>query len=353
MAKRSIALAGGVVLVVLGLGRARLQQAWQGRNPAPLPVRVQASPPTAPPVLVEPRQATLSFHTPSEGTDYDSAELEWVKPLEGESAPAAPPPAVALPLTEKPLSCLLLSGYYRLSLKSITPARVGDFIAAAALPVRADAPGTFPLPGTMSRRYVGYIGARRGPPGEAPVAVFCAVQVKVRDGTGEFVLVFDEPKASVELEYASLRPRPDNAWPITNVFLEDPARLSFDCPLSHVDHRVVIDRSDGWTTMLARPVPPEDDRQLAALLQRMRDLLKAQARTAAANPDRFDARYRGMTAERLPNSEHFRTLESFGTYVKRVTGGPPQTVELGDRLRVLKSGADGWQVQALRVTEER
>jgi hypothetical protein len=85
----------------------------------------------------------------------------------------------------------------------------------------------------------------------------------------------------------------------------------------------------------------------------MRDLLKAQARTAAANPDRFDARYRGMAAERLPNFEHFRTLESFGTYVKRVTGGPPQTVELGDRLRVLKSGADGWQVQPLRVTENQ
>jgi hypothetical protein len=104
--------------------------------------------------------------------------------------------------------------------------------------------------------------------------------------------------------------------------------------------------------MLALPIPPEDDRQLAALLQRMRDLLKTQAKTAAAKPDRFDPRYRGLPTDRLPNSEHLRTLETFGAYIKRVTSGPPQTVEMGDRLRVLKGGADGWQVKAMRVAEE-
>jgi hypothetical protein len=363
MLKRGLVVAGGVVLMALVIARAWMQQPSGGREAAPPASRVQARPRAlpalsatpllAPPLLVEPRHTTLSFRISPEGTDYDSAEFEWLKPLEGESTPAAPPTGFAIPLTGISPSCPILSGYYRLTLKNIALGRVADFIAAAALPVRADNLGAFPLPETMSRRYVGYVGARRGPPGEAPVAVFCAAQVDVRRGTGEFLLVFDEPKPPLELDYASLRPRPDNAWPITNVFLEDAARLSFDCPLSHVDHRVVIDRSDGFTTMVALPVPPEDDRQLAALLQRMRDLLKAQARTAAANPARFDARYRGMAAERLPNYEHLRTLETFRTYVKRVTSGPPQTVEVGDRLRVVKGGVDGWLVKAERVGEER
>ncbi|HEV7401640.1 MAG TPA: hypothetical protein VGO11_01890, partial [Chthoniobacteraceae bacterium] len=259
--------------MILGLERVWFQQTSGSREKAPRAAEIQASPvskpppstlpPVAPlpPMLVEPRLATLSFHIPPEGTDYDSAELEWLKPLEGESAPAAPPAGFAIPLTGIMPSCQMLSGYYRLTFKNIALKRVGDFVAAAALPVRADTPGVFPVPGTMSRRYVGYVGARRGPPGEAPVAVFCAAQVDVRGGTGEFLLCFDEPKVPLDLDYAGLHPRPDNAWPITNVFLEDAARLSFDCPLSHVDHRVVIDRSDGLTTMLALPVPPEDDRQ--------------------------------------------------------------------------------------------
>lgn len=349
-------MACGVILVVLLFGRARMvHKAGARKEPPPA---AEATP--APSIASTPAKAaipqtnaTLTFQVPPEGTDYDSVEFALVKPLEDETPGAMELKEAVMPAT-KDTTFTLPTGYYRVTLKSSTPARVRDFVAASALPVRpGKAPASFPLPGSMSRKYVGYVGARRGPPGETPVAVFCAVQVEIRSGTGEILIVFDEPKAPLEMDYAAMKPRPDNAWPISNVFLEDPARLSFDCALSHVDHRVVIDRSDGVTTLLALPVPPEDDRQLGALLQRMRDLLKAQAKTAAAKPERFNARYRGLAAERLPNNEHMKTLETFRAYVNRVTSGQPQSVAMGDRLRILKSGSDGWEVKALRSGEER
>ena len=307
-----------------------------------------------PPVVLRREMAGLCLSMPSGGTDYDTAEISWVRPL-GEEPLATPPKhGQSVSLNFKTAgSCISLpTGIYKLTLKSRTPARIREFVLAPELALRhrgehpESSAASISLPPSLSRTYTGFGGSSMTPQSaEGPTGIFCGININVKDGSGDFILVFQPMNREQTLRYGALKPRPDTVWPISNLFLEDPVRLAFDCPLSHADHRMTISAADGRITLVPTYIAPENDRQQSDMFDRMRALIQVQARTAGQKPAWFDPRYLNLPAEQLPNFANVLSRERFAWHLSRIARNPVQPFELGSRVTVRQSGEGAWDVQ--------
>ena len=295
----------------------------------------------------------LAVMMPPTGTDYDSLLVEWLRPLDDEPLATPPRQPLSLPLTFKHLKATepLPTGIYRLTLQSWTPDRIRDFVLVASLPVRAmagaDAPPAFPLPPSISRSYAGLADVAPDPrDGEYPIGFFCGLRVDVRKTTGQAVLAFESLRHEQTVRFSTLRPRPDTVWPVSNLYLSDPAHLTFDCPLSHADHRITLDIIDGRATVLPETMIPDDRERMGEMLERMRNLIRIQARESLRHPQWFDARYLNLPVQQLPNYENLLSLDKYARHLARITQSPLKRIEVGTQLTVRHQARGGWTAVA-------
>ncbi len=337
-----------------------------GANPLRLTVRVPGwsgalitLPPAAedgcfyiPDAITLPREmACLDLTMPVVGTDYDMAEVIWLRALDEEplALPLGRSSFVPLDFHDTKRLAPLPTGIYRCTLKSQDGARIREFDLSPELALHArkdpSAPMVVTLPPSLSRTYVGFAGsaAESGQAGGS-TGFFCGINLKLRKNTGELLLAFRPLLREQSVRYSDLKPRPDTVWPISNLFLQDPVSLSFDCPLSHGDYRVVFRAADGQFTAQPELVLPEDGLQKKELFGRMRALIQVQARNAAANPDLFDARYARLPVQQLPNYENLLSFDHFARHLGRLSRIPAKPIELGSQITVRQAGQSSWDV---------
>jgi len=178
------------------------------------------------------------------------------------------------------------------------------------------------------------------------------INLNLRKNTGDLLLAFRSLQSEQSVRYSDLKPRPDTVWPISNVFLQDPVSLAFDCPLSHVDYRMIIYAADGRFTVLPELVLPEDEGQQKELLGRMRALIQLQARKAAERPDFFDPRYTRLPVQQLPNYENLLSITNFARHLTRLSHAPTTPIDLGSQITVRQAGPSSWDVHVDRIREE-
>ena len=296
--------------------------------------------------------ATLRLTMPEGGTDYDLLEAAWVRPLPDEPSATAPARifSVSLDSNSPPHSLTLPTGSYRLTVKSRTPQRVRDFVLNPALAIRP-ADNAVSLPPSLCRTYVGFAGTATDP-NDGVTGLLCGLNISLQQNTGQLVMAFPPLKGGQTWRYATLRPRPDTVWPVGNLFLEDPGHLSFDCPLSYVDHRVLLLAADGLVTLLPEVIAPEDQRQQTDMLARMKLLLPAQARRSKQQPEAFDPRYLGLRIEELPNYQNLSSREQYARHLARLAKIVTRPIELGAQLNVRGESSHGWEVQVTRIYDQ-
>jgi hypothetical protein len=283
---------------------------------------------------------------PPGGSDYDFAEFSWRGPLADQplATPPAEPPQFALDFPrEKEIA--LPTGRYRLVIRSRTPDRVRDFGLHPGVTAGAGTP-EIALPVSLSRSYTGLAGHTPDPQdGKYPIGFFCGFSIDVRSNRGTALLAFESLRRVQTVTYATLRPRPDTVWPVSNLYLADPAHLTFDCPLSHADHRITLDLADGRATVLPEIILPEDPRRTREALERMRKLIRAQAAETARRRAWFDPRYVDLPVARLPNQENLESEQRYARHLARIAASPARPIEVGAQVSV-RHGRDGaWSVQ--------
>jgi hypothetical protein len=305
--------------------------------------------------LTLPREtARISLAMPASGTDYDTLAIEWLQPLDGEPRATPPSQPQVVPLTFKRSKICepLPTGFYRLVLQSRTPERIADFVLIPSLVLRATAsqspPPSFSLPPSISRSYTGLADSAPDPQDdEYPVGFFCGVNIDVRRNSGEAILAFQSLRREQTLRYTSLRPRPDTVWPVTNLYLADPAHLTFDCPLSHADHRLTLDLADGRATLLAEVLMPDDRDRMREMLERMVSLIQSQAHDSLKHPERFDPRYLKLPVNQLPNYDSLLSLDKYARHLTRIAQSPLRQIEIGAQIVVRHNGRSGWSVNVV------
>jgi hypothetical protein len=300
------------------------------------------------PIILRRKLADLALSMPAAGTDYETAEVVWVHSLEEEPLALPLGRNTFIPLDFKGAKRLVLpTGVYRCTLKGRNVARVRDFdlITALVLHARGERSAVVSLPPSLSRTFVGFAGSAVDPQSpDGPTGFFCGIDLNLRKNTGDLLLSFLPLQREQVLQYPDLKPRPDTVWPISNLFLEDPVSLAFDCPLSHADYRMVIHAADGRVTLLPELIVPDDERQQNELLNRMRALIQAQARNAAGKPDRFDPHYLHLPMQQLPNYENLVSRDHFARHLTRLARTAVKPIELGAEVTVRQDGQQLWEV---------
>ena len=311
------------------------------------------------PVALSRKMAGVALTIPALGTDYDIAEIVWVRSLDEEP--------LALPLGRNayvPLNFAgtkrlepLPTGIYRCTLKGRSDARVRDFDLSPelALGTKKDAstPTVLDLPPSLPRTYVGFAGFAADPEQtDRTTGFFCGINVNLRKNTGDLLLAFRPLQHEQSVRYSDLKPRPDTVWPISNLFLQDPVSLSFDCPLSHVDYRMMVYAADGRFTVQPELILPDDERQQKELLGRMRALIQIQARKAAERPNFFDPQYAHLPVQQLPNYENLLSLNNFVRHLTRLSRTPAVPIDLGSQITVRQAGSFSWNVHVDSIHSE-
>lgn len=301
------------------------------------------------PVVLSREMACFALAMPTVGTDYDFAEVAWLRPLDNEPLATASGAPALIPLDFNGMKRLapLPSGVYTCTLKGRGAARIRDFHLRPELALRPNKDqslsSSVSLPPSLSRTYIGFAGsAADSQQSGGSTGFFCGVSINLRKNGGELLLAFRPLENEQSLRYADLKPRPDTFWPISNLFLQDPVSLAFDCPLSYVDYRMVLHAADGRFTLLPELVPPEDGGQQRELLERMRALIRAQAHSAAGNPGSFDSRYARLPVEQLPNFENLLSPNHFARHLARLSRTPATMIELGSQITVQREGQSSW-----------
>lgn len=311
------------------------------------------------PVILRRDTASFSLEMPAVGTDYDVAQVEWLRSLPGEPLALPMGKEVFVPLDFAGAKRLppLPTGIYRCVLKGRSDVRARDFnlVSELALAPLQSSPRhrTLPLPPALPHFYIGFAGLASDPQqgGGSATGLFCGINIHLRKNTGDLLLASRPLQNAQVVRYGDLRPRPDTVWPVSNLFLEDPVTLAFDCPLSHLDHRMLLSGADGRFTILPQMILPEDERQQKDLFTRMRTLLQVQARNAAARPDFYDSRYLRIPSQQLPNYENFASFANFTRHLSRMSQAAARPIELGAQLSIQKSGANGWKTQVDRMPD--
>jgi len=299
------------------------------------------------------QRADLSVELPPGGTDYDSIELLWLHPLDNQPAASMLEPVRVVPLDFSGRKSLtgLATGIYQVTLKSRTPDRIAPFILQHTLTITDER--TLPvlsIPSSLSRTYIGFgHSTSYTPTEEGRYAVVFGVNLNVRKNSGELLVDFKSLRRDQTFEYADLRPRPDCFWPIGNLSVTDPGRITFDCPLFYADHRMTLNAADGRITLNTELIMPSDDRELWDMLSRMRDLLNGQARKAARDPSWFDPRFINQPLDRLPSNDDLLSRDRYSRHLARVATARKQTIELGARLGLRMDAEDSWDIQLTRV----
>ena len=311
------------------------------------------------PVVLSRETADLALAMPIVGTDYDIAEIVWVRSLDEEplALPLGKNAFVSLNFTAIKKLAPLPTGVYRCVLRGRGGARIQDFDLCRELALPGgkarSANAILSLPPSLPRSYVGLAGfAANPPPALGSTGFFCGITFDLRKNTGELSLAFRPLQNQQSVRYRDLKPRPDTVWPISNLFLEDPVSLAFDCPLSHVDHRMVIFASDGRFTILPQLILPEDERQKKDLLGRMQALIQVQARQGIENPEFFDSQYARLPAKQLPNYDNLLSVDNFARHLARLSRAPTKPIDLGSQITVRQAGPAAWNVHVDSIAGE-
>lgn len=313
------------------------------------------------PILLRRERTEVELRMPAGGTDYDIAEITWLRSLDEDPLALPLDRSAAVPLDFKGIKPLapLPTGIYRVTLKSRSPERIRDFVLRAEMTLRAAPedrerpPISILLPPSLSRTYIGFAGSASNPQSaEGRTGFFCGVNVNLRRNTGHLLMAFPAMRRDQVLRYADLKPRPDTVWPISNVFLEDPVRMAFDCPLSHADHRIIIHAEDGCVTLTPELIAPDDDRQRMEMLDRMRALIQVQVRSSTQYPEWYDPRYFGLPVQQLPNYDNLTSRDVFNRHLQRLAHTAGKAIEVGAKVTVRQEGESAWDVQVGRIYGE-
>ena len=388
-------LLGLITGFLIGSGALRPARQARQSSTAPMPAQETSAPARSPKptgsssvpethagATTKPQDETavLRFSIPSTGTDYDTIETAWIRPLSapdqrrdaaatlmpggpsfqsGSGLPPLqdagattklPPPSgpllVRTVLGSQPAPSLTLpTGVYRITLKSLSDQeRIRPCVLVPALELRAEIPcPPVPVPPSLSGDYVGFGGIVPAlEPHGTPIGFFCGITLDIQANSGRLLVAF-QTLSGTTVRFPKLKPRPDTSWPISNVYLEDSARVAFDCAMNHADFRVTIDASDGRTTMVPRFMAPESGEARVELLTRMRALMKEQLRASQAAPEDFDSAFRGIKAEELPTYKKLETLEQFEKHLARMELGATATIEIGSELSMKRTADGHWK----------
>ena len=311
------------------------------------------------------KTAELQLHEPPGGSDYDTVELRWVRPLEDE--PLASPRVSSEPIalenidgkSATPQKIRLPTGVYELDLENRKYAeRIHECVFVSELNLREGPPEAIALPPSLSRDYAGIGGIVSGQKaGEPPVGFFCGLRLNLKENSGCFLISFQELKEKTVFSYGNLKPRPDTAWPVSNLYLENAGRLSFDCNLNHADYRVTVDAADARVFMVPRYVAPENKEEQENLLDRMKALIAEQVRVrdhgSPSIPAGFDAQFAQRPLEEMPNFKNLNSPEQYQRYLARIAMHPPHAVEIGESVSLTFSPDGQWTPQIKRIFRRR
>jgi hypothetical protein len=289
-------------------------------------------------------------------TDYDTLDVEWLHPLSDEPLATGPggKQTVRLPLPPGGQTLKLPTGTYRLTLKSRGSHRIRDFVLASAVDLRASSSGggaetnngiSLPLPPSLSGEYIGFAGYVEPRESDPPIGIFCGLRVDLRTNSGELFAAFLPVNQAKNLHFADLKPQQDTIWPLSNLYLEDPARLAFDCPISYVDHRVELDFGDGRAVVTPRVLIPEGDREQRKMWSRMQALLEAQVRDGARRRQLFDPSFSDTSFRRLPAFPILETFDRYASHLATLAATPVSTFELGTVARIRLLGNGDWKAE--------
>ena len=302
--------------------------------------------------------APLRLKCAATGVDYDTLEADWLHPLAGQPC-ARPlhdretfPLDSPLPESREPL--VLPTGCYRLVLKSKrAPERIRDFVLAPEVQLQAGGSirnSTLPLPPSLAGRLIGIAGTiPAAEPNDPPVGAFCGLDINLKENRGSMLVAF-HPLKEQSIGYAEMQPRPDNCWPISNLFLENPGRLEFDCPLNHADYRVILENVDGRITVQTHLVLPENEQQRADLLARMLELIRVQSLQSGSSvmavPAGFDPNFSNARMEDLPNYKNLASPSEFRRHLDRLALSASKPIALATRIAVHHPANRPWEFGA-------
>ena len=301
-------------------------------------------------VVFEARKtALLKLKKSDAGVDYDTAQTDWIRPLANEpfatprqqsetfdlNAPAIPP---------------MPTGVYRIILKNGNhPQRIRDFVLVQEIELTNTRGTSLSLPSSLARDFIGVPGVIHGlQPGDAPVGFFCGLHVNIQENRGCMLMAFRSLKEE-KVRYADLQPRPDTCWPISNLYLENPARLEFDCSLNHADYRVTLETVDGRVTVLPRFIMPETEQQRTDMLERMKALIRTQAMESGSAssdlPAGYDPGFKNLPPEEMPNFRNIASMEQFQRYLERISINGTKRIEIGAQVSVRRPRGQVWEFQ--------
>jgi len=286
-------------------------------------------------------KAVLILRMPASGTDYDFIEMEWVRSLAGDEH-HRPPLKESIPLDFKNTLQISLppGGVYKLTLKSHTPDQIRDFVLVRELQLvasSADQPGIpVAIPPAFPQKVIGFEGIPRDMSGkEGRSGIFFGIKIDVRNNTGQMRVANIPIDVAKTLRFDDLKPRPDMAWPISHLYLEDPGRVAFDCPLAHAECRMALNASDGRMTLTSHFLAPENESQRLGMLARMQNLIQYQVLESVKNPGVFDGNFTGLSASQLPGYKNLDSIEDYSAHLLRLGGTPLVRIEFGTSLKII------------------
>lgn len=308
------------------------------------------------PIALARETSPVALAMPSRGTDYDIAEIVWLRALDSEPLALPLGKSAFVPLDFQGVKQLgnLPTGIYHCVIKGRDQTRTQDFDLCPELlltPVKEHtAAKVVSLPPALPHKYIGFAGfAANPPPDTGWTGFFCGLELDLRGNSGNLSLTFRPLPATEATRYDDLKPRPDTMWPISGVFLKDPVSISFDCPLSHIDHRVTLSASDGQFTLLPEMIRPEDERQRKETFARMKNLIANQSKYAQEHPDDFDPRFSRVPLQKLPNFDYLGSLDAFSKHLLRLSRVPAKPIELGSEVTVLQVSETLWRARIDRI----
>lgn len=295
-------------------------------------------------VLLKRQTCTVFLESPRADTDYDTAELVWVRPLAHQPHAAPPTTPVVLPLHFSGAASLppAPSGVYDLTLTSATPSHARPFTLVRELVLDPELQGadskarrSFVLPPSVAASYVGFADSWADPSARnGSIGAILGVRIDWKTKTGSLMVVNVPLKSTQIFRYANLRPSPDGVWPISNPQLVDPVTLEFDCPMSFADHHFTLRAADGIFTLKAEFSPPESEAFKSDMFSRMKGVFRDQAKILQEDPTAFDPAFKNLPSHKLPSFAWIANSQNFADHLARLSKTKAATIELGPAVEV-------------------
>lgn len=308
------------------------------------------------PVALRRDMDSLSLGADPRDTDYDTAELVWLRPLKGQKSATPSPTPLIIPLhaAEGRRFPQIPTGVYDLVLRGDSPTHVRAFVLAHELTLSGDSVlerdrarhPQFALPRTVMAAYVGFADSwvESGSQGKVTGA-FLGLKIDWKIKGGSLMVVNVPMSNSQAYRYTDLKPTPDGVWPIINPQLLDPVTLEFDSPMSFADHHFLLKAADGIVTLKAEFSLPEGEPFKNDMYARMKAVFKDQGRNLLKDPAAFDPSYSKIPAHELPGFSIIANQQSFADHLTRMSRTKIATIELGELVTVKLKDASLWDVR--------